>query len=186
MDALLEKRRRSLEDAFFLQEDAKLVARLKDMRQRAESRQALAEASGLQHQDVLDALVALNIRPETLAPLTLIPLVEAAWADGAVDARERQVALAAVEQRGVAFNATQRDLFARWLAHRPAPELFRAWEQYLGALSGQLPERQREELRVEILARTRQVAEASGGLLGVGKISKAESRVLQRVEQALR
>lgn len=176
---------RELEDSFFLEEDRLLIERRQALRRLEETREALARASGIRDQKVLQRLVELGVRPESVAPLALVPIVEVAWADGKVDHQERQAVLQAAEARGMRAGDVEHDLLQSWLAHRPKPELLEAWRHYVAGLCPELGPEQREALRRELLDRARQVAEASGGFLGLGqKISPAEAAVLERLGQA--
>lgn len=176
---------RELEDSFFLQEDQLLIERLKALRRMEESREALAQASGISDPKVLQRLVELGVRPECVAPLALVPIVEVAWADGSVDDRERKAVLDAAEARGIRAGDIQHTLLESWLAHRPAPALLEAWQHYVTGLLPQLGAAERQALRGELLDRARAVAEASGGFLGLGsKVSKAEAAVLAQLDRA--
>ncbi len=176
---------RELEDSFFLQEDRLLIERLKALRKMEETREALAQASGIRDAQVLQRLVELGVRPESVAPLALVPVVEVAWADGKVDARERQAVLQAAEARGIRAGAIEHELLESWLARRPRPQLLEAWQHYVAGLLPELTPAQREGLRDELLGRARAVAEASGGFLGLGnKVSPQEAAVLDRMAQA--
>lgn len=185
MKTNMQQRGRSLEEAFFQQEDAKLISRLKNLREREDKRRALAEASGIQNTDVLDKLVALDIHPEMLAALALIPLIEVAWADGQVEDVERAAMLGAIEAQGKLLNPLQHELFERWLKRRPAPELFVAWGHYAQEVLRQLPDAQRRVMSNGLLAHARAVAEAAGGFLGFGKVSDDEEAILQRLAKIL-
>jgi len=67
----------------------------------------LAEASGLTDIDLVDRLVGLGIRASTLAALTLVPLIEVAWADDRMEAKERDAILAAAAATGRAVAPDQ-------------------------------------------------------------------------------
>ncbi len=54
---ILGDRVRNLEDEFFRQEDERLMQRLRELKQREASREALAKASGITNQAILDALL---------------------------------------------------------------------------------------------------------------------------------
>ena len=82
----LEKFARSIEAAFYKKDVATFCAAL--AAEEAEAAGALGRATGIDDPYLLARLAELGIRPETLAALTLIPLIETAWADG-VMARER-------------------------------------------------------------------------------------------------
>ncbi len=175
---------RSLEDAFFLERDRQLIARKAELLKMAETKEALASVSGMKDPEVLDLLVNLNVRPETLAALTAIPLVEVVWADGKVDDKERQVVLDFASAQGITPGTVGHELLERWLAHRPAPGLLAAWQHYTQALCARLSPHQRTHLKEELLRNVRAAALASGGFLGLGKISAEEKAVLAKLESS--
>lgn len=176
---------RELEDSFFLKEDRLLIERLQALRRLEETRDALARASGIRDPRVLQRLVELGVRPECVAPLALVPIVEVAWADGKIDDKERKAVLDAAEARGIRAGDLEHGLLESWLAHRPAAELLEAWQHYVTGLLPELAPEQREALRRELLDRARTVAEASGGFLGLGnKVSERESAVLDQLARA--
>src|SRR5687767_14362149 len=100
-------RRKALEDSFFRERD----------------------------QQLLKNLVKAGVRADTLAALTLIPLVEVAWADGAVSADEREAVLKAAAENGVKQGSASYELLARWLAERPDVRVIASWKEYVHALA---------------------------------------------------
>src|SRR5687767_4932023 len=90
---ILRDRGRSLEDEFFRREDARLKEKLRQTAQREGAREALARAAGIKNPAIVERLLALDVRPETVTALSLVPLVEVAWADGSLDDNERRVIL---------------------------------------------------------------------------------------------
>lgn len=86
-------RGKSLEDAFFRKENERAIERLREMQQRTTSGEGLAKVIGITSEAIIDRLVALGIRPEIVTALAIVPLVEVAWADGALDEKERQAVL---------------------------------------------------------------------------------------------
>ncbi len=169
---------RALEESFFLEQDRVLVEKLRALRRLAETREALAAASGIASAAVLDRLVQLEVKPEIVAALAAVPLVEVAWADGRIEAAERAAILAHADAQGLTPGSLERELLERWLTHRPEPRLLEAWRTYVQGLCERLEPAERAALREELLRRTRATAEAAGGLLGMGRISAAERRVL--------
>src|SRR6185503_4624102 len=127
---ILRDRGRSLEDEFFHREDKRLIQQLAALRAAEATREALGQASGITAPAVLDKLVELGIRAETVAALSIVPLVEVAWADGEIDARERR---AVVERAGVPQDSTAGALLAAWLERRPDPKLLTAWTHLVRA-----------------------------------------------------
>lgn len=181
----LEDRKKALEEQFFARQERELRERVRAEAAAKERRQALAEASGIHDPAVLDRLAALDLDGGTLAALGLVPLVEVAWADGSLHDRERAAVLRSAEDAGVEPGSAAHDLLESWLTHRPGRDLLETWKGYAGALAESLDETERQALRRDLLSRARKVAEAAGGLLGLGKISDAEEAKLQELEAAL-
>jgi hypothetical protein len=181
----LRERGKALEDEFFRREDKRLIARLQELKAAEANRDALARASGITKPEVLDPLLALGIRAETLAALSLVPLVEVAWADGTLDAAERRAVLEHAQAAGITSGSTAAALLDAWLERRPERALEDAWARLAQAIGEQAGPETAAHLKQEIVQRARAVARASGGVLGLGsKVSKAEAAALQRLEAA--
>lgn len=177
----LEKRGHSLEEEFFRKEDQKLIARLRELEKVKETHAELSKVSGIKDETVLKSLVALHIHPQTLAALATIPLVEVAWADGAIDDKERKVILDTAKKSG-GFDAT---LLEQWLGRKPEAKLLEAWRIYVQGLGKELGAKEFTNLKTDLLGRARAVAEASGGVLGLGnKVSAKEAQMLKTLEGA--
>lgn len=182
-DDFLTERRRALEESFFARQNRQLLEEMRAKKDAESAKQALSAASGIGDDAVLDALVAAEISPESLAALALAPLVAVAWADGKVDARERSAVLGAAGQAGLARDEIAHRLVESWLGERPSGDLLETWRGYIGALRESLDGVALAGLRQEIVGLARRVAEASGGLLR-GKVSAEEERVLAEIEAA--
>jgi hypothetical protein len=181
----LDDRRKALENSFFAKQEKKLLAQLREKKQAETNQQELMEVSGITDAAILATLVRLGIGAETLAALSLAPLVAVAWADGTVDDKERTTILAAAAEIGIQPHHIGYQLVETWLAHRPSRELDQAWDDYVGSLNDVLTPAERNALRDDLLSRARRVAEASGGILGLGnKVSKPEQAVLKRLAAA--
>jgi hypothetical protein len=184
-DEFLGDRRRALEEAFFAEQDQKLLRRLRQADAARSGKAALAAASGIADEAVLDRLAALGLDAGTVAALALVPLVAVAWADGALDAKEREAVLAGAAEAGVGEGAAARDLLDRWLREPPPRDLLAAWADYTRAVAAKLDDADMQALRADLLGRARRVAEAAGGFLGVGRrVSAAEQAVLERLAAA--
>jgi hypothetical protein len=182
---ILRDRGRSLEDEFFRREDQRLLARLDELKALETTRAALAKASGISEPAVLDALLALGIRAETVAALSVVPLVEVAWADGSLDAKERGAVLEGARRSGIAPGSTAYGLLEPWLERRPDPKLLSAWTQLVRDLRDRLDAPEAARLKSSLLDQAHAVATASGGILGLGaKVSDAEAAMLARLESA--
>jgi hypothetical protein len=183
---ILGDRVKTLEDEFFRREDERLVQRLRELKEKENSREALTRASGITNTAVLDSLLGLGVRPEIMGALSLVPLAEVAWADGALDPKEKQTIIQHAEAAGVKPGSTAHDLLESWLERRPEAKLLTAWIRMVEGLAEQMTPEQAAALRAELLDRARSVARASGGILGMGSVSTAEADMLRQLEAAFR
>jgi hypothetical protein len=182
---LLSDREKSLEEQFFSRQSAELKERLRQKHQAEATAAELAAVSGIEEGELLRRLVELGIRAESWVALSLVPLVEVAWANGQVEAKERHAVLSAAEANGIPAASPAHQMLESWLTHRPAPGLLQAWGEYTVALCATLDPAQRRSLREQILGRARHVAEAAGGFLGLGsKVSREEEVVLEALAKA--
>jgi len=172
----------ALTDQFFKSHDQALLDKMRKTRRSTEMKAALAEVAGIHDDHVLQKFVELEVNPEMVAAIALVPLVEVAWADGTLDVREREAVLMAAAAQGIAAGSVEHGLLASWLAQRPDAKLLEAWRHYVRSLCDKMNEAERQGLKRDILSRARAVATASGGFLGMGKISDAEEDVLHTIE----
>ncbi len=158
----LEQFCRAIEAAFYGRD----LAEFRDALAAEESAAAgaLARATGIDDAALLARLAGLGIRPETLAALTLIPLVETAWADGVMDANERDAVLEGAERCGIAAGSASHRLLELWTAERPAVDLVGSWREFIAALCRSLEPHERGRLRAQVIGRARAVAAAAGDL----------------------
>lgn len=184
---MFHERGQALEEAFFARQEQELRERIRSQHERAEQLRALGQACGIRQEQVLEALLDMGIRSESVSALALIPIVAVAWADGRCRAAERQAVLEAAHQAGIDQQEVGSTLLESWLHVRPPDALFQAWEAYAQALAGQLDESQREAIQRDFLERARGVAETTGGILNLGpRIADEEQEILDRIEKALR
>lgn len=184
-DFFQERQGKSLEDLFFLEQDKILIERLHRLEKMKETKEAIAKVSGITNEDVLQRLVELDIRPETVASLALVPLIAVAWADGKMDEGEKAAVLEAARKSFVAKDSLDLDLLRQWMEHKPSPRLLDAWRHYIEGLCEQLSKEQRTALKKDLIGHASQVAKTTGGFLGLGnKISQAEKEMLEKLESA--
>jgi hypothetical protein len=179
-----DERRIALEDAFFHKRDRELMEKLRGELQALESAQKLAHVSGIVEQQVLQGLVAAGVQAETLAAVTLIPLVEVAWCDGTVAPEERDAVLNAAVSEGIRPGAAPYALLEQWLQTRPDPQIYAAWKDYVHEMSRLMPKDSLTKMRKHVLERARRVAAAAGGFLGLATISAHEQAKLDEFEKA--
>lgn len=180
-----EARRQGLEDEFFVRQNREAVEKLRSKQARETEIAALAKATGVKDPKVLGNLVDLGVTAAVALPLSLVPLVRVAWADGTIDAGESTAILKAAAEHGIDAANPSYDLLLSWLKQPPPASLLDSWTLYVTGLRDVLSPADFTALRTSILGRARTVAAAAGGFLGLGsKVSEAEERELKALEKA--
>jgi len=176
---------KALEDAFFARENARLLEQLRANAQKEERRQALRAVVQVQDEQLIDHLLELGLGPETVLAVTLVPLAMVAWADGAIQAKEREAILRAAAEKGIVPGSIAQQVLDSWLSQAPSAKLVDAWKLYTQTIWPSLTPHEREEIREVGLERARGVAEAAGGFLGLGGVTAKERAVLDELAKVL-
>ena len=179
----LHRRGQALEDEFFHRVDEKLRAELRESMERKSAREQLSAATGFRDEELLNHLIDGGFKGASLAALALVPTVFVAWADGTVTPQERQAVMNAALQRGLEHEPTAMQLVEGWLHKHPPRSLWKLWKEYAEALHDSVSPTLAELLTREILRQSKIVAEASGGTLGIGKVSNDEQEILDEIEK---
>jgi hypothetical protein len=181
----LGDRERSLEEQFFKDQERKVLERLRETQARAEAKKALSRETGIADDAVLERLVGLGFTAANLIPLAVVPWLEVAWADGAIDADERAAILGNLDRTEVPEGSAVREMIEQWLEKRPPREVFESWRAYVRALLPTMKAEDRTWMKERLLKRAHGIAGASGGVFGLAfRTSKAESAALKRIEEA--
>ena len=183
-EVTLEERGRALENQFYEKENKEKLAAMKQKLDSQRTKDELRRASGMSDDAVLDKLVALGLRANTIAALSLVPLIQVAWADGTIQDNERTAILQGAHGKGLEEGSDGYELLQSWLSRRPGDELFTAWEAYIKALASQLNDEQNRLLKNQIVGFAKMVAASAGGILGFGRVSGTEEKILGRIEAA--
>lgn len=133
-------------------------------------------------------LEELRVPREAYRVVTLLPLVYVAWADGRIQAAERNLILRIAGERGLLEHGGAEAL-ERWLADPPTKEQLRADLGVLNELArsnrGLAAEFGADEHQL-LLAWCQDVADAAGGLLGLRSARRAaELDALKTIAAAL-
>ena len=175
---------KALEDSFFAKENTRLLEQLKKKQAEEAKRRAFRDAN-IKSEELIDALIALEIDVAAIAALSVFPLVAVAWADGEIQAKEREAIMKAAEDGWIEPGSANYELLENWLKKKPGRELMAAWKEYAHAIEERLDSVVGNELKNRLMTRTTAIAKAAGGFLGLGSISKAEQAVLDELEHAL-
>jgi hypothetical protein len=181
----LGDRRRQEEEEYFLRREQELIGKLRQRTRDASTRQSMAERTGVADQEILADLESLGYTPETVMLLHLVPLLQIAWAEGNVSEREKALILEAARARGVEPGSAAETQLLSWLTTRPSDDHFDRTLRAIRAILEAQPAEQREAGERDLLAYCTAIATASGGILGFGKVSPEEQKVLARISEEM-
>ena len=185
---IFRDRERGEEQAYFRQQDARLIAKLRQKAQLSEIAHALAEKLHADEPALLERIQKLGVTLDTGSAFILAPLVEVAWVDGDVSHAERDTILRIAEQRGVAPGSADYHQLLDWLAHRPSDEVFRTALEAIRIGLSVLPPDELEQRIAAMIKACEDVAQAAGGLARVFQldgVSYAESEVIAAIRRHL-
>jgi len=173
-----EARRISLENAFFQNRDAELVASLRQELSRMEDKLQLTKVSGILNEKVLKDLVQVGVRAETLMAMRLVPMVAVAWTDRILSREERLAILKAAAEEDIVSGSAAYGLLSAWLERPPDERIITAWREYVTEVVRIMPPDSLKELRERTARLCQVVAKATGGVLGIKAISAKEKAAI--------
>jgi hypothetical protein len=181
----LDDRRRALEEEYFRKRDAELIDRLRKQSDSLAGREAMSRETGITDPALLQELEDRGFSAATVSLLPLVPLLEVAWAENVMSAQERELIVEAARAHGVSEGTQADRQLTAWLDQRPPDEMFQSALRIIRSMFASLPTGQREQRHKNLRDFCLNVASASGGVLGFGRISAKEEEVLKRVAAAL-
>ncbi len=181
-----KSRGKALAEAFFYRMDRELIASLSKKLDRDEKIRSFGAVTGIRDQKVLEYFADAGFELSTLTAFIWAPMVFVAWADGNADQLEKAAILEALPNKGVSQETASMMIAHEWFAKRPTEELWRIWEEFAVASLTGINSDEREAVMDEIVDLCYEVAHAFGGFMGFGKVSQAESEVIDRVIASLK
>ena len=183
----LGQRGRSLEEDYFRKKDRELVEKMRAAAvtaASADARDALGQATGIADTALLQELQDLGFTPDTMALLPLVPAVQTAWAEGGVTGEERTLLVRIARSRGITEGSAADLQLTAWMSQRPDEAVFTRANRLIRALldAGTLADLDAND----VLAQAEQIAAASGGILGIGKVSGEERALLAQLNADLK
>ena len=178
-------RGRSLEEEYFRNKNRELVEKMKQRERDEQTLREIAAQVGVHDPEAARQLQKLGFTPETVGLLPLVPLVQVAWADGTIAQAERDAILDLARRRGVADGSPARYQLEAWLVDRPAPEVFDGATQLIRAVLD-AGGGEKQMTADELVAYCEEIANASGGLFGVRRISPEERAILTSIASQLK
>ena len=179
------ERGRSLEEDYFRKKDRELIEKMRRAAAAEQVRQDLGRKTGLDDPELLQELHDLGFTPDTVNLVPLIPVIQMAWAESGITKAERELILRLARSRGVDVGSAADRQLAEWMTDRPAEALFARAGRLIRAMldSGSTP----GDLTADDLVKyCEDVASASGGILGIGRISAEERALLSSIAADLK
>ena len=182
----LGDRGRALEDDYFRRKDRELIEKMRQASAAEHTRRELSSRSGLQDPEMLEELQALGFTPETVALLPLVPLVQVAWAEGGVSDAERRLIQQLARTRGIEEGSDADRQLANWLSNRPGSQVLASASRLIRAMLD-APSGGADTLTADDLVKyCEDIAAASGGILGINRVSSAERALLSTIASDLK
>jgi hypothetical protein len=189
-DRIFGDREKAIEEAYFRNEDARLLGKLRQKAHLDDIGQALAQALQVNNPDLLLRARSLGITLDTAAALFLAPLVQVAWAGGSVTKPEHDAVLRLARGRGVEIDSASYAQINDWLEKRPPDTLFETAVEVIKYGFSVLPPDEKEQRIRTLVAACHEVAEASGStlgwVLGLKSVSDSEAVTLDTITNNLR
>lgn len=121
--------------------------------------------------------------------LYLMPLVQTAWAHGAISKREKQLIFSAAREDSIDERDPFNDTLDELLTYQPNQNFFELCLEQIGDRMRRMTVKERSALREKIIDRSRAVAAAAGEKSPMDvnhHVSSEEKELLRRFEETLR
>ena len=177
---------RKREEDYFRRKDRELLEKMRAAAAADQTRKELGNATGIQDPALLQELEALGFTPDTIALLPLVPVLQVAWAEGGVSAAERAMIVNLARQRGIQARSAADAILTEWLDTRPSEDTFRKASRLIAAMLDHPAAGSQPLSADELIRYCEQIASASGGLFGIGKVSAEERAALEQIARGLK
>ena len=176
--------KRDQEEDYFQRQDRELIERMR----KAAAKEALGPLvaeSGIQDPDLLRDLADLGFTADTVSLLPLVPILQVAWAEGAITPAERTLIIDVARHRGIAEGSPADRQLGEWLAHQPPPDVFSRGDRLVAAMLAAHSNATHDLSADDLVKYCETIAAASGGILGLGKVSSGERAAIDLIQKAL-
>lgn len=181
----LEPLERAQEESYFHRQDQKLIEQMREKLARERSAADIKAETGLADDALVARLAELGVEKATIPVLHLVPLLQVAWADGEIQAGERELLLEAAEATGVTEGAA-REAFEGMLQKRPSDDYFDAAISFIRHMVAALPGGESSKAKANLVELAYKVADASGGVFGLwGRVGAEEKDALRSIAEKL-
>jgi hypothetical protein len=177
--------KRNHEEDYFRKQDRELIERMRKAAANHAGRPPGGKAA-VQDPGLLQDIAELGFNADTVSLLPLVPILQVAWADGAISAPERKLILEVARIRGISEASPAGQQLADWLSQRPAPDVFSRADRLVGAMLAAGSDAVHDLTAADLVKYCESIAAASGGILGLGKVSSEERAAIEQIQNALK
>jgi hypothetical protein len=174
--------KRDQEEDYFRKQDRELVERMR----KAAADAAVGARTGIQDPDLLKDLAALGFNADTVSLLPLIPILQVAWADGDISPEERKLIIDVARTRDIAEGSPADQQLTEWLARCPPADAFVRADRLVAAMLAAHSGPTHDLSADDLVKYCETIAHASGGILGLGKVSAGEKAAIEQIQKALK
>jgi hypothetical protein len=175
------KRGRALEEEYFRKKDRELIEKIRQAAASEQARKDTGRRIGLDDPELLKELHDLGFTPDSVGLLPLVPIIQMAWAEGGITKAERELILRLARSRGVeAGSAADRQL-ADWMTNQPEEGVYSRARRLIRAMLDADSAHTGDLNADDLVKYCEDIASASGGILGIGRISAEERALLSSI-----
>ena len=178
--------KRDQEEDYFHRQDRELIERMRKAAAAKEALGPLAAQSGIQDPDLLRDIADIGFTADTVSLLPLVPILQVAWAEGAITPAERTLIIDVARHRGIAEGSPADRQLGEWLAHQPSPDVFSRGDRLVAAMLAAGSNLTHDLSADDLVKYCESIAHASGGILGLGKVSSGERAAIEQIQKALK
>jgi hypothetical protein len=141
--------------------------------------------AGLDDPEMVQELATLGFTVDTVELLPLVPLIQVAWAEGGVSAAERQLITKLARSRGIAEGSAADRQLSMWLTTPPDSQVYARSTRLIRAMLASKAAGEVALTPEQLVMYCEEIATASGGVLGMRKISAEERSILSQIAAEL-
>jgi ribosomal protein L32E len=177
---------RSREDEHFWKRDQEIIEKIRRRAANDQSAREMGARSGLHDPELIQELAALGFTIETVDLLPLMPLIQVAWIEGGVSVAERQLIINLARARGIVEGSAADRQLSTWLAAPPDAQVFTRSTRLIRAMLASGTPALADLNADNLVTYCEEIAAASGGILGMRKVSAEERSLLSHIATELR
>ncbi len=162
-------------------EESELLEKLRGRAKEKHEQSELSEFFGVEDEEILDELIKLGYSRDTVLLLFLVPAIHVAWIDGSVTSEERAALMELARRHGKAPGSSAEAMLMDWLSNQPSDDFFNKNLSLMRDVLRTRPPGVRAMRQQSLADYCKIVANASGGFLGFGRISRAQEELIETI-----